>query len=200
MSQRLRLADRVLRYVTLGATLLMCYWLRQTDSVFFGSPQGHHDPDLFHAGGFIATADEIVQPFSLPRFQYTRLKDRAPSPPVSDDDVEMVPDSEGAMAEELSAGNGRGSTMTTEGGRGKEGRSDGPETPDEPMKTMAELAAEHAERQHQLELGSTRGSKPSGRGVRSSRARRNAVIDGGEGEPGVDEDEDFSEPSLSGYL
>ena len=170
-------------------------------TLFFGSQQAHHDPDLFHAGGFIATADEIVQPFSLPRSQYTRLRDRAPSPPASDDDVEMVPDSEGVIDEEPPAMNGRDSTMAIKGRRGYEGEGDevlsGPEIPDEPMKTMAELAAEHAERQRQLGLGSTRGSKPPGRRVRS---RRNAVIDGGKGEPGVDEDEDLSAPSPSDYL
>ena len=181
----------------------MWCWLHQTDTVFFGFQQVHHDPDLFHAGGFIATADEIVQPFSLPRSQYRRLRDRAPSPPASDDDVEMVPDSEGVMDEELSPASGRDSTRVIEGGMGYENEGDevrsGPETPDEPMKTMAELAAEHAERQHRLGLGSTR-TKSSGRGVGPSRSRRNAAIDGGEGEPRVDEDEDLSEPSLSDYL
>jgi hypothetical protein len=85
--------------------------------VFSGLSQTHHDPDLFHAGGFIATADEIVQPFNLPRSQYLRPKDRAPSPAASDDDVEMVPDSEGIMDEELSVTNGRDS-RNIEGGRG----------------------------------------------------------------------------------
>jgi len=108
------------------------------------------------------------------------------------------------MDEEFSAGNGRDSTMTAEG-RGVDEREgdevpSGPETLNEPMKTMAELAAEHAERQRQLGLESTRRSKPSGRGVRSSRALRNAVIDEGGGEPGVDEDKDLSDPSLSDYL
>ena len=182
----------------------MWCWLHQTDTVFFGFQQVHHDPDLFHAGGFIATADEIVQPFSLPRSQYTRLMDRAPSPPASDDDVEMVPDLEGVMDEELSPTSGRDSTRVVEGGMGYENEGDevrsGPETLDEPMKTMTELAAEHAERQRRLGPGSTRRTKSSGLGVRPSRSRQNAAIDGGKGKPGADEDEDLSEPSLSDYL
>ena len=172
--------------------------------MFFGSLQVHHDPDLFHAGGFIATADEIVQPFNLPRSQYTRLRDRAHSPPASDDDVEMVPDSEGVMGEELPAANGRDPTRAVEGRTGYGGEGDevplGPDIPDEPMKTMAELAAEHAERQRRLERGSTMRSERSGRGVRSSRVRQNVVVGGSGGEPGVDEDENLSEPSLSDDL
>jgi len=116
----------------------------------------------------------------------------------------MVPDSEGVVDEEFPAANGRDSITAVEGrGRyegGGDGAPEGPETPDEPMKTMTELAAEHAERQRQLGLGSARRPKPFGRGVRSSRARRNAVVDRGEDEPGVDEDWDLSEPSLSDYL
>jgi len=179
-------------------------WLRRTDSVFSDFSQVHHDPDLFHAGGFIATADEIVQPFSLPRSQYLRSRDRAPSLPASDDDVEMVPDSEGVVDENPPAANGRSSTKTVEGGRGYEGEGDEgpwePETTNEPMKTMTELAAEHAERQRQLGLGSTKGSKPSGRGVRSLRARRKAVDDESGDELEVDSDADLSEPSPSDYL
>ena len=76
---------------------------------------------------------------------------------------------------------------------GDKGQSES-EMMNEPMKTMAELAAEHAERQRQLGLGSMKASKRSGRGIRSSHARRKAVD-----EPGPDEDEDASEPSLSDY-
>ena len=161
----------------------------QIDPVISGLSQVHHDPDLFHAGGFIATADEIVQPFSLPRSQYLRPKDRAPSLPASDDDVEMVPDSEDT--------NRRDSMKNIEGGREYDNKGDKlpsePQTTNEPMKTMAELAAEHAERQHQLELGSTRISKLSSRGVGSSRARRKAADD-------ESEDEHISESSVSNYL
>ena len=163
--------------------------------------QASHDPDLFHAGGFIATADEIVQPFNLPRSQYIRHKDRAPSPPANGDDAEMVPDSEGAMEEELPAPCELGSTRALEDERGGEGEGievqSEPGTASEPMKTMAELAAEHAERERQLGLGSTRGSKPRRRSVRSSRARRKSGDDDSENEPDMDEDEDISEPSLS---
>ena len=164
--------------------------------------QVHHDPDLFHAGGFIATADEIVQPFSLPRSQYTRLRDRAPSPPAGDDDVEMVPDSEELMDEEIPPANSRGPINAAGGGRGYEDDGDGvpSEMVNEPMKTMADLAAEHAERQRQAGLGSTRRSNPSGRGLGSSRVLRKAVDDERQGEPEVGEDGDLSEPSFSDHL
>ena len=175
----------------------------QTDPVFSGLSQMHHDPDLFHAGGFVATADEIVQPFSLPRSQYSRLKDRAPSPSASDDDVEIVPDSEGVVDQELSLTNGRDSTMNTEGGGEYDDKGDKvpsePETTNEPMKTMTELAAEHAERQRQLGLGSKRVSKLSSLGIRSSRARRKTADDESEDELEPDEDEHISESSVSNY-
>ena len=103
------------------------------------------------------------------------------------------------MDEGLSVTNRRGSAGTVGGTRGYEDKCEVPSEPeasDEPMKTMAELAAEHAERQRDLGIGSTR-SKLSGRGVRSSRARQEAVDDEGEDEP---EDEDLSEPSLSDHL
>lgn len=163
-----------------------------------------HDPDLLHAGGFIATADEIVQPFSLPRSQYFRPKDRAPSAPESDDDAEMVPDSEGVVYEELTAPNGLDSTRGIENGKGYEDGSVEDHSVTgamkEPIKTMAELAAEHAERERRLERGSRRGSGPSKRIVRSSRARRK--LDGNEsvGEIDVGDDEDLSEPSLTDDL
>ena len=108
------------------------------------------------------------------------------------------------MDEGLPAVNGRSLAGSIGGRRGHEDEGgeapSEPETPDEPMKTMAELAAEHAERQRRFGLGSARRSKPSGRDVRSSRARRKGVGDEGEDEPGVDEDEDLSGPSLSDYL
>lgn len=103
------------------------------------------------------------------------------------------------MDEGLSATNRRGSAGTVGGRRGYEDKGEvpsEPEAPDEPMKTMAELAAEHAERQREVGIGSTR-SKLSGRGVRSSGARQEAVDGGGGDEP---EDEDLSEPSLSDHL
>ena len=169
----------------------------QADVVFSGLSQVHHGPDLFHAGGFIATADEIVQPFNLPRSQYLRPKDRAPSPTMSDDDVEIVPDSENVADEEPPVINGRDSTVNIEGGRGYDDKGDKvpsePDTTNEPMKTMAELAAEHAERQRQLGLGSTRVSRLSSRGVRSSRAWRKTTDD-------ESEDEYISESSVSNYL
>ena len=145
-----------------------------------------------------------MQPFSLPRFQYTRSRDRAPSPPASDGDVDMVPDSEGIVDDEPPAADGRDLTSAIEGRRGYEDEGDEIpselETTNEPMKTMAELAAEHAERQHQLGLESQRVSKPSGRGARPSRARQKAADDENEDELDVDEGKDLSEPSLSGYL
>jgi len=178
-------------------TLSLVVRSRQADLVFSGLSQVHHDPDLFHAGGFIATADEIVQPFSLPRSQYLRPKDRAPSPTMSDDDVEMVPDPEGFADEELPVTDGRDSAVNVEGGRGYDDKDDKvpsePEMTDEPMKTMAELAAEHAERQRQLGLGSTRVSRLPSRGVRSLRARRKTADD-------ESEDEHISESSVSNYL
>ena len=205
VSQNPRLAGRIPRYVAHRWASFRAVRLHRTDSVFSDFSQVHHDPDLFHAGGFIATADEIVQPFSLPRSQYLRSRDRAASPPASGDDVEMVSDSEGVVDENPLAANGRDPTKAVEGGRGCEGEGEGdevplgPETMNGPMKTMAELAAEHAERQRRLEVGSTRGSKISGRGVRSLRARRKAVDDENEDEPKIDEDVDLSEPSLSDY-
>lgn len=113
----------------------------------------------------------------------------------------MVPDSEGMADEGLPATNGCDPMKAIEGGRRYDDEGDKvPEMTDEPMKTMAELAAEHAERQRQLGFGSTKGSKLSNRRVRSSRVRRKAA-DGGSGdEPELDEDEDLSEPSLSDYL
>ena len=169
----------------------------QTHPVSLGLSQVHHDPDLFHAGGFIATADEIVQPFSLPRSQYPRRKDRAPSPSVSDDDVEMVPDSEDVVDEKPPAINGRDPTKNIGGRRGYNDKDDKvpsePETTNEPMKTMADLAAEHVERQRQLGLGSTRVSKLSSRDVRPTRARRKMVDD-------ESEDEHISESSVGNYL
>ena len=169
---------------------------RQADLVFSGLSQMRHDPDLFHAGGFIATADEIVQPFSLPRSQYLRPKDRAPSLTTSDDDVEVVPDSEGFANEKLPVTDGRDSAVNVEGGKGYDDKGDKvpsePGTTNEPMKTMAELAAEHAERQRQLGLGSARVSRLTSRGVRSSRARRKTADD-------ESEDEYISESSVSNY-
>lgn len=163
-----------------------------------------HDPDLFRAGGFIATADEIVQHFSLPRSQYFRPKDRAPSPSASVDDVEMVPDSEGVMDEELPAPNKRDSTTIIQSERWykDEGVKVHSETEElkGSMKTMAELAAEHAERERQLGQGPTRGSKPSRRIVKSPRARQNLLNDESEDEPSVDGDEDLSEPLLTDEL
>jgi len=170
----------------------------QTDPVFSGLSQMHHDPDLFHAGGFIATADEIVQPFSLPRSQYLRPKDRAPSsPPANDDDVEMVPDSEDVVDEKPPVTSGRDPTKNVGGGRGDDDKDDKvpsePETTNEPMKTMADLAAEHAERQRKLGLGSKRVSKLSSRDVRPSRAQRKMADD-------KSEDEHISESSVGNYL
>jgi hypothetical protein len=107
----------------------------------------------------------------------------------------MVPDSEGVTDEGFPARNGDDSTKIVEGDDGPEE----PETTNEPMKTMAELAAEHAERQRHLELGSKRGYKPSSRSIRSSRVRRKAADGEGEDEPEVDEYGDLSEPSLSDY-
>lgn len=167
----------------------------------------HHVPDLFHAGGFIATADEIVQPFSLPRLQYRRPSDQAPFPPASDDDVEMVVDLEGVVGEEplvmdMRDPAGDGLTRNIEAGRSYDGGGDKEqsesEITNEPMKTMAELAAEHAERQRQFELGSMKAPKRPSRGVRTSH-RRKAADDESEDEPEPDEDEDPSEPSLSDY-
>ena len=116
----------------------------------------------------------------------------------------MIPDLEGWVDEGLRAANDHSSMGAIGGGRG-DGDKGGevlsePEIPDEPMKTMAELAAEHAERQRELGLESTRRSKSSGRGVRSSRVQRKAVDDEGEDEPEVGGDEDLSEPSLNDYL
>jgi hypothetical protein len=105
----------------------------------------------------------------------------------------MVPDSEGVMDDELSTFNKRDSTRVLEKGRGDE--DEGVEVHTEPMKTMAELAAEHAERELQLRQGSTRGSKPSRRTVRTSRARRKLVDDESEDEPHMDDD--LLEPSLT---
>lgn len=121
---------------------------------------------------------------------------------MSDDDVEMVPDSEGVMDEEqLPAANKGDSMRAIEGGRRHEdGGTDvhsGTNAVNEPMKTMAELAAEHAKREHQLGQGSTRGSKRSRRTAGSSRAQRKPAIHESEDEPDMDEDEDPSEPSLT---
>lgn len=173
---------------------------RSTNPVFSDLSQAHHDPDLFHAGGFIATADEIVQPFSLPRSQYLRPKDHAPSPPASGDDVEMVLDSEGVADEDLLTPNGYDSMRVTKDEMGyDDGRDKAPsesEMANEPMKTMTELAAEHAERQRQLELGFMKGSKLPRRSVRSSRARKKATDDESEDGLGLDGDEPF----LSDYI
>ena len=138
-----------------------------------------------------------MQPFSLPRSQYIRPKDRAPSPPSSDDDVEMVPDSEGVRDEEPSVTNKRDSTRAIEDGSG--GEDEGIEVHSEteatkgPMKTMAELAAEHAERERQLGHGSTRGSRPSRRIVRPLRAQRKLGPDESGSEPSTDDEEDLLE-------
>ena len=103
------------------------------------------------------------------------------------------------MDEELPAASGRDSTKNDptrgiEGGRWYDDEDDKvqsePEATNEPMKTMTELAAEYAERQRRLGLGSTRASKLTSRSVRPLRAPRKTV----------DEDEDLSEPSLSDYL
>ena len=105
---------------------------------------------------------------------------------------------------DLSATNGRDSTKTIEAGRGYDDEGDKvsseSEITNEPMKTMADLAAEHAEWQRQLELGSSKGSKLSRRNVRPSRARQKAADDESEDELGLDEDGDISEPSLSDYV
>lgn len=151
--------------------------------------QENHSPDLFHAGGFIATADEIVQPFSLPRYQYIRPKDHDPSPPA-DNDVEMVPDLGRVVDEEIP------STVVIGDGSGNEVEGDAlhseTEMTNEPMKTMAELAAEHADRERQL-----RPTRRSRRGVnKPSRARQESTD---EDEPEADEDEDHLAPSLSDY-
>lgn len=149
-----------------------------------------HDADLFRAGGFIATADEIVQPFNLPRSQYFRPKDRTPSPPASDDDVEMVPDSEGVIDEES-----RVSARLIGKGVGREDEDVKIHSETEAMKTMAELAAEHAERERQVGQGSAGGSKLSRRTVRSSRARRKPADYETEDEPDVDEPSLTDDPS-----
>jgi hypothetical protein len=165
---------------------------------FYDFPQVAHDPDLFRAGGFIPTADEIVQHFSLPRSQYYRPKDRAPSLPASDDDVEMVPDSDGVIDREL-----RNSTRVIDNGGRHEDEDievhSETEATKGPMKTMAELAAEHAEREHQLGQGSTGGSKLSRRTDRPSRsrARKKLTSDEIKDEPDVDENEDHLGPSLT---
>lgn len=96
---------------------------------------------------------------------------------------------------------GDGPTKTIESRIGYDDRDDKgqseSEMTNEPMKTMAELAAEHAERRRQLESGSMKASKRSSRGVRSSHARRKAADDESGDEP--DEEEDIPEPSLSDY-
>ena len=164
--------------------------------MFISFSQAYHDPDLFHAGGFIATADEIVQPFSLPRSQYIRRRDGDPSHLANGDDVEMVPDSEGDMYEELPAVGERDSMMVFNDRRGREGEGtevhSETEATGEPMKTMAELAAEHAERERQLGLESAGRSKPSRQSVRSSRAGRKPAGDESEDSP-----EEGEEPPLS---
>lgn len=166
--------------------------------MFISFSQAYHDPDLFHAGGFIATADEIVQPFSLPRSQYIRRKDGDPSHLANGDDVEMVPDSEGDMYEELPAVGERDSMMVFNDRRGREGEGtevhSETEATGEPMKTMAELAAEHAERERQLGLESAGRFKPSRQSVRSSRAGRKPAGDESEDSP---EEGEGEEPPLS---
>lgn len=139
-----------------------------------------------------------MQPFSLPRSQYIRHKDRAPSPPASDDDVEIVPGSGGVVDEGFPATNKRDSTEVIDDERGidVEGVEAGLEAElmGEAMKTMAELAAEHAERERQLGQWSNRGSGSARQAARSLRARRKTVGGESDSEPNMDGDEDFLEP------
>ena len=113
--------------------------------------------------------------------------------------MEIVPDSEGVV--ELPALNKRDPAGAIENGGGHE---DGiitihseTEVTNEPMKTMAELAAEHAERERYFEQGSSGRSKPSRRTVRALRARGKPAGDESDDEPDIDEDEDLLEPPLT---
>lgn len=119
-----------------------------------------------------------------------RARDRVPYQPANNGDVEMVPDSEEERDATMIEDRGE------QGDEGDEVRSEAGAA-DGPMKTMAELAAEHAERQRQLGLSSTRGSELSRPSVRSSRARRKAANKGSDDEPEMDENGDSLESSLS---
>jgi len=108
--------------------------------------QGHHDPNLFAREG---SSPLRTRSYNLrPTIPIPTNQDRAPPPPANDDEVEMVPDWKN-IDEKPRRWPGRSSTNH----RGWKGSGDDtdkvpsePETTNEPMKTMAELAAEHAER------------------------------------------------------